>query len=277
MPNNPVLDRPQAFQRAQGYSQPYGAGQAGYAPSGQGPQGYGQPMPPYGQAPQASGGLMTIEDVITKTATVMGVLFLTAAASYFFMPISLVAATSVVMAIVAFVTVMVVSLRPRVSPGAVMAYAVVEGIFIGGLSKLMEYSFPGIVAQAVFGTFVAAAVVLVAYRHLGLRLSGRMQRIVTFGTIALAVLYLINLILALFHVNTGMMNTGPEAGVLSFVISAVAIFCAVGSLLQDFQTIEAGVSNGAPASESWRAAFGVTVTMVWLYTELLRVFSYFRN
>ena len=96
-------------------------------------------------------------------------------------------------------------------------------------------------------------------------------------SIGIAVMYLVNLVLSLFSVNTGLVAIGPSAGPLAWIVSAVAVALAVASLIMDFDYIEQGVRNQLPASESWRGAFGLTVTMVWLYTELLRVMSYFRN
>ncbi len=283
--NNPVLSRPEAFQRTgagEQYGQP-GYGQAPYAQ--QYPQpGYGQapyapqyPQPGYGHPGQTQ-GLMTIEDVITKSGITMGALIAVASAVFFLMPYALLTPALVVTAIVGFVTVLMVSMRRVVSPAAVLAYCVVEGIFIGALSKMFEYMFqPGIVAQAVLGTFVAAGVTLAAYKYFRIRVTNKFRRIVSIATIGLAVMYLLNLVVSLFGVGTGLVAVGPTAGILSWLVSGVAVVLAVSSLIMDFDYIERGVANGAPASESWRAAFGLTVTMVWLYTELLRILSYFRN
>ena len=277
--SNPVLSRPEAFQRAGQYEQ---YGQAPYAQ--QYPQpGYGQapyaqqyPQPGYGHPGQAQ-GLMTIEDVITKTGITLGALIAVAAATFFLLPAALLMPAIVVSAIVGFVTVLMVSMRRIVRPAAVLAYCVVEGVFIGALSKMFEYAYPGLVAQAVLGTFVAAGVTLAAYKYLRIRVTNKFRRIVTMATMGLAAMYLLNLVLSLFSVNTGIIEIGPSAGVLSWLVSGVAVVLAVFSLIMDFDYIERGVANGAPASESWRAAFGLTVTMVWLYTELLRILSYFRN
>ena len=114
---------------------------------------------------------------------------------------------------------------------------------------------------------------LAAARAEGERLNGK---VVTIATIALAAAYLVNFVVSLFGVRTGMIGWGPGAGMLAMLVSAVAVVLAVLNLIMDFDYIEQGVRNGAPASESWRAAFGLTVTMVWLYTELLRILSYFR-
>ncbi len=275
---NPVLSRPEAFQRAQGqYTQYNQYGSYGQQPYG---QPYGAPTEaPRGYQPAQAQGVMTIEDVITKSGITMGALFLVAAATYFLLPVSsgLLGGVLLVSGIVGFVTVMVVSLRRTVSPAAVMAYSVVEGVFIGALSKMFATLYAGIVPAAIFGTFIAAGVTLAAYKYLRIRVTGQFRRIVTMGTLALAVMYLVNLVISFFGVHTGLVGIGAGAGVLSMLISGVAVLLAVANLIMDFDYIEQGVRNGAPASESWRAAFGLTVTMVWLYTELLRILSYFRS
>ena len=290
--SNPVLSRPEAFQRqgasdanaqqAYGqapyqqapYAQPY---QQGYAQPGYGQPGYNQPGQGYGQPPAPAEGVMTIEDVIAKTGITLGALFVVAAATFVLLPVALLMPAIVVSAIVGFVTVLMVSMRRRISPAAVLAYSVVEGIFIGALSKMFEYMFPGIVAQAVLGTFVAAGVTLAAYKYLRIRVTSKFRRIVTIATMGIAAMYLINLVVSLFGVSTGLVALGPTAGPLSWLISAVAVVLAVANLIMDFDYIEKGVATRAPASESWRAAFGLAVTMVWLYTELLRILSYFRS
>ncbi len=288
---NPVLSRPEAFQRPGQYAQPGQQGPAGYQQYGQpqfGQQPYGQPQPgqpPYGQVPYGyqpapvapAGGVMTIEDVITKSGITMGGLFLVAAAVFMVMPLSLLLPAIIVSGIVGFITVMMVSLRRTVSPALVVAYTVVEGVFIGALSKMFEYMFPGIVVQAILGTFVAAGVTLAAYKYFRIRVTNKFRRIVSIATIGIAAMYLVNLVLSLVGVSTGLVAVGPQAGMLSWIVSAVAVALAVASLIMDFDYIEQGIRNGAPASESWRAAFGLTVTMVWLYTEILRILSYFRN
>jgi uncharacterized YccA/Bax inhibitor family protein len=273
---NPVLSRPEAFQRAGGPQSP--TGQQQYAQPYYGQYQPGMVQPGYGQPPAQPGqGVMTIDDVIAKTGITMGSLFVVAAATFVLLPFSLLGPAILVSAIVGFVTVLVVSLRRQVSPPAVLAYTVVEGVFIGALSKMFEYLYQGIVTQAVIGTFVAAGVTLAAYRSLRVRVTDRFRKIVTAATLGIAAMYLLNLVLSLFGVSTGIVGVGPTAGVLSWAISAVAVVLAVANLIMDFDYIERGIANGAPASESWRAAFGLTVTMVWLYTELLRILSYFRG
>jgi len=287
---NPVFSRSEQFSSPQqapyppyGAQQPYGAPGApgaygqqlpGQQPYGYGQQPWGQPQPQ--QAPPAA-GVMTIDDVITKTAITMGVLFLSAALTFMFLPPQLIMPVALVSGLVAFVTVLFVALRRRLNPAGVLVYSVLEGVFIGAFSLMFELFWPGIVVQAVLATFVAAGATLAAYKFLAIRVTSQFRRIVTMSTFALLGLMLVNLVLALFGIDLGIRDIGGGPSLLSVIISIVAVVLAVANLIMDFDYIEQGVRNRLPASESWRAAFGLTVTMVWLYTELLRIMSYFRS
>ncbi|WOQ16061.1 Bax inhibitor-1/YccA family protein [Raineyella sp. W15-4] len=262
--NNPVLNRSASFN-------PRAGSQAGYAPQYQ-----GRGFDPYA-APQPV-DRMTMDDVVTKTALTLGVVVLTAAASWFLVPPALVGVAWIGSAIAALVVSFLVIGRRGVRPGMVIAYAALEGVFIGIFSSFLEGLFPGIVVQAVIATFVVAGLVLASYKIFNLnRFANRISRGLFIATGALAVVYLVNFVLSLFGVHTGLIGFGPQAGGLAFIVTAVAIVLATMNLLVDFAAIEDGVRNGAPADQSWVAAFGLTVTMVWLYTELLRLLSYFRS
>lgn len=273
--SNPVLSRPDAFTPAQ-QGQPgqnQGApGQYGY------PGQYGAPgqYPP--AQPQAPVAVMTIDDVITKTAIVMGVLFLSAAASFMLLPKStMLYGVLLVSGIVGFVTVLFVALRRKINPSLVLAYSVIEGVFIGAFSLLFELMYPGIVVQAVLATFVAAGVTLAAYKYFRIKVTDKFRKIVAMSTFAFLGVVVVNLVLSLFGINLGIRTIGGGVNMLAIVVSAVAVVLAVLNLILDFDYIEQGIAMRAPASESWRAAFGLTVTMVWLYTEILRILSYFRS
>lgn len=283
--SNPILSKRDAFTpAAPQYGQPP-RGSATYGPGfgpgqGLGPhpgqRGYGDP---YGQAPvQAPEGRMTFDDVVTKTTTTMGVLVAFAALAWNFIPETLYFPGMILSGLVGFVVVMVVSFRRVVSPPMVLAYAAIEGIFIGLISKVFENVYPGIVAQAVVATFFAAGATLLAYKVFNIRVTAKFQKIVLISTLAFAAFMLVNFIFSLFTGTPGLRGgiVGPISP-LALGISAIAIVLAVLNLVLDFDYIERGVQMGAPASESWRGAFGLTVTMVWLYVEMLRLISYIRR
>lgn len=267
--SNPILSKQDAFTPA--------------APKQQNGQSlYAQQHNPYAQqpgyAPADVEPRMTFDDVITKTAVVMGLLVISAAVSWALIPDSLYMPALILSALVGFVTVLLVSFRRHVSPPLVFAYSIIEGVFIGMFSKMFESIYPGIVVQAVLATFVAAGVTLAAYKLFNIRVTPKFQKIVMLSTISFAAVLLVNFIFVLITGNTGLRGNivGPVS-LLSVGISLLAIVLAVLNLILDFDYIERGVAMGAPASESWRAAFGLTVTMVWLYIEMLRLLSYLRR
>lgn len=274
--SNPILSKKDAFTpAAPQYGQPYSPPPYQSYP-GQG--GLGGPQDPYANAPQTLQGRMTLDDVITKTAVTIGVLVVTAALAWNFVPDSLYFPAMILSALVGFGVVLLVSFRRVVSPPLVLLYAAIEGVFIGMISKVFESYYEGIVAQAVVATFVAAGVTLAAYKFFNIRVTAKFTKIVLISTIAFAALMLINFVFSLATGGGGLRGgiTGPVSG-LAILISGVAIVLAVLNLVLDFDYVERGIEMGAPANESWRAAFGLTVTMVWLYIELLRLISYIRR
>lgn len=271
---NPVLSKPDAWAQPQFAQGPQQPGQYGYAQ-----EPYGQPVQdPYDQ-PQLSQpqGVMTIDDVITKTAVTMGVLVLSAALTYLFIPAQLVRPAMIVGGLVAFGVVLLVSFRRKISPAFVLAYSLIEGVFIGALSLVFQTIYPGIVTPAVLGTFVAAGITLAAYKAFRIRVTSQFRKMVIIGTMAYAGVLLLNLVLSFFGINLGIISITGQVSMIALLASAIGVGLAVMNLILDFDYIEQGIAVRAPASESWRGAFGLTVTMVWLYTEILRILSYFRR
>jgi uncharacterized YccA/Bax inhibitor family protein len=269
--SNPILSKQDAFTPA---APQYGQSQFGRSPYQQ------YPPEAYQQAPvqQAPEGRMTFDDVVTKTAVTMGVLAITAGVAWQLVPDGLYFPAMVLSGLIGFVVVMVVSFRRNISPGLVLFYAAVEGIFIGMISKVFEGLYPGIVAQAVVATFFAAGVTLAAYKFFNIRVTAKFQKVVFISTLAFAALMLVNFVFSLATGQPGLRGglVGPVS-LMAVGISAIAIVLAVLNLVLDFDYIEKGVAMGAPARESWRGAFGLTVTMVWLYVEMLRLLSYLRR
>ena len=280
--SNPVLSRPDAWQvepangqSAQYQGQPYQPGQP--YPQGQpypGQPGNGQ-APYQGYQPPVQAGRMTIDDVISKSAITMGTLVAVAALSFVLLPQALLWPAAIIGALVSFGVVMLVSFRRNINPTFVLAYAAIEGVFIGAISKIYETAWNGIVPAAVMGTLVAAGVTLAAYKFFNIKVTNKFRKMVMIGTIAYAGVLFLNFILSMFGINL-MFGSGANIGML-LLFSAIGVGLAVFNLILDFDYIEQGVAMGADASQSWRAAFGLTVTMVWLYIEILRLLSYFRR
>jgi uncharacterized YccA/Bax inhibitor family protein len=272
--SNPILSKQDAFTPAANQYGQYPQNQYGQNQYGQAPY---QPYP--GQSPVAAPeDRMTFDDVVTKTAVTMGILAIAAALAWMLVPNGLYLPALILSGLVGFVVVLVVSFRRNISPGLVLLYAAVEGIFIGMISKVFEAQYEGIVVQAVIGTFAAAGVTLAAYKFFNIRVTAKFQKVVIISTIAFAGLMLVNFVFSLATGSAGLRGgiVGPVSP-LAMLISAFAIVLAVLNLVLDFDYIEKGVAMGAPARESWRGAFGLTVTMVWLYIELLRLLSYLRR
>lgn len=280
--NNPVLSRAETFQASNPQQYFQGGAYTTHAPNvgwQDAAQGYGQPgMPPSGflQGGQPA-GRMTIDDVIIKSVLMLLGLLAAGAVAWILLPLKLMYPVAIGGSLIAAVTVWIVASRRTVSPVAVGVYALIEGLVIGSWSRILEYLYPGIVLQAVIGTIVAAFVVFGAYQFFGARVRGRLARIVIAATIAYGIFALINLLMYFVGVNIGAFAVGPGAGMLAWITGGLGVVLASASLLMDFEYVENGVRNGAPESESWRAAFGLMVTMIWLYTTILRILSYFRN
>jgi len=228
--------------------------------------------------PEPAVARMTVEDVVQKTAISIGMLFLVAAFSYYFLPFEILMGAGLVGGLVALVVPFVVVRRHAASPIGNILYAIAEGLLLGAFSMLFEYFYPGIILQAVLGTFIAAGVTLVAYRFGGFRVSSRFSKMIRIGMMAFVGVALVNLVLFFCNVNTGLFpGPGEPVSILAWVMASVGIGLAVFCLVEDFQFIEHGVRIGAPRDQGWVAAFGLTVTMVWLYINILRILSYIRR
>jgi len=271
--SNPVLNRSSAF--APGHGQAY----PGAAPYGQQPgsYGYGGPgVPPqqYQGAPAASRP-MTMDDVIVRTAATLGVVVLVAAISWFTIPVSAVTPAFLAGALVAFALAMVLSFSRRVNPVLVMLYAAAEGVFLGIGSKFIAnwVGDSGIIVQAVLATMVTAGLTLATYKYFAIKVTPRFTKMVIIATMGFAGVLLINFVASLFGFNSGIAGFGA----MGLLFAAIGAGLAVFNLILDFDMIEQGVRHGAPQNEAWRAAFGLTVTLVWLYWNLLRILAILRG
>ncbi len=165
---------------------------------------------------------------------------------------------------------MIISFKANLAPYLAIPYAALEGLAIGGISAMLETRYPGIAIQAVGLTFAVFAVMLVAYKLRIIRATERFRAIVIGATGAIALLYVVSMILGLFHVSVPLLNSSSPLGI---IISLVIVGVAALNLILDFDFIESGAAQGAPRYMEWYAAFGLLVTMVWLYMEILRLLS----
>ncbi|MET9029383.1 Bax inhibitor-1/YccA family protein [Nocardia sp. NPDC004168] len=245
---------------------------------GQYPQQYGQ----YQQAPPTTRS-MTIDDVVTKTGITLAVLALSAIVSYGLTNANTSLAPLFVIGggLVGLVLVLIATFANKMdNPAIVLSYAVAEGLFLGALSFMFtNIEFGGVggsalIGQAVLGTFGVFAGMLVVYKTGAIRVTPRFTRIIVGAMIGILVLMLGNLVASFFiDGGLGLRDGGPLAIVFSLVVIAIAAF----SFLLDFDAADQLIRAQAPERAAWGVALGLTVTLVWLYVEILRLLSYFQN
>lgn len=212
-------------------------------------------------------GRLTYDDVVVKTGLTFAVLLVGATVGW----VTKSPMLMILGAVVGLVLGLVNSFKKNPSPALILAYAAFEGLFIGGISQFFEAAYNGIVAQAVLGTFSVFAAVLVGFRSGKLRTSPRLNKIFFIAMIGYLLFSVINVVV--------MMTSGGNlrGGMIGLVIGAFAVLLASYSLVMDFEFIQQGVQGGAPARFAWTAAFGLVVTLVWLYLEILRILSILRG
>lgn len=264
--NNPVFSRAEGFNRqgSQMYADPsqWGTGTPGDA----------------GYASFQDERRMTIDSVVQKTAISLGVVIVTAIATWVLTPeitntdaLSQIYTAAMVGSLVAFALSMVNSFKKVVSPALVLAFCAAEGVALGGISKAFEAMIggEGIVTNAVLGTFAAFAGTLAAYKFLNIKVGDKFRKMVMAGVFGMVGLGLLSLVLSLFGVNTGLFGFGA----LGLLTAVVGLALGVFMLILDFDFVEQGVAVGLEERESWRAAFALTVSLVWIYTNLLRILA----
>lgn len=259
---NPVFNNSKAFSRR------------GYATFNDVPTASAGQLEDLYRAPAATGvdtGRMTMDDVVVKTGIMFAVLLPAAVLNY------LVANPLLTFggAIAGLVLGLVVSFKQSTSPALVLSYAAAEGLFVGGLSRAFETQWNGVVAQAVLGTLAVFAVALFAYRSGRVRVTPKFQRTVLIAMGGYLLFSLVNVVVML--VGAGDPVWGLRAGGFGFLIGLFAVGLAAAMLILDFDFAEQGVRNGLPERYSWLAAFGLVVTLVWLYIEMLRLIAILRG
>lgn len=294
--NNPVFARSEQFNGtgANAY------GNQTYAGGGQATAGYGQAPQPHGQTdpsqwgtgtagPEVDGGPMTVDSVVQKTAISLFVVVVFAALTWFWTGDSITesgaadsdAVGKLYLALMvgsfgAFALSMVNSFKRVVSPGLVIAFAALEGVALGAFSKFIPMAAGvsyDIVIQAVIGTFAAFAGTLAVYKFFNIQVGNKFRTFVVAAMFGMVALGLMEMVLGFF---------GNQIGFFGF--SGIGLLFAIGGLvlgvfmlILDFDFVEQGVAAGLPERESWRAAFALTVSLVWIYTNLLRILAIFQQ
>ncbi|MBK3429094.1 Bax inhibitor-1/YccA family protein [Corynebacterium tuberculostearicum] len=226
---------------------------------------------------------MTVDDVVTKTGITLGVIIVAAAINFalgMLVSPGIAMALTLVGGIGGFITVLVASFGKKWGSAAVtLIYAVFEGLFVGGFSLMFSnVNFQGeggmaIIGQAIVGTIGVFIGMLIVYKTGAVKVTPKFTKIL-FGLIAgVAVMALVNFLGAIFFDFNPLRDGGP----IAIIFSLVCIVLGALSFLTDFDQADRMIRAGAPAKNAWGVALGLAVTLVWLYTEILRLLSYFQR
>ncbi|MGO1316460.1 MAG: Bax inhibitor-1/YccA family protein [Cellulomonadaceae bacterium] len=220
-------------------------------------------------------GRLTYDDVIVKTGGLLALLVVVAAATW--MTFDAAPGLYIVGAIVGFVLAMVNIFKKQPSPALITAYTVAQGVFLGGLSASLDRIYPGVALQALLATTVTVAVTLLLFTSGKVRATPKATKIFLVLMLSYLAFSLVNLGIMIFGSSDaawGLRTSVTVFGIpLGVVLGIVAVLLAAYSLVLDFDSIQRGVREGAPAKFAWTAAFGLIVTLVWLYVEFLRIFA----
>ena len=287
---NPIFSRLDQRSAGEGFAYNEGVtayGQAG-SQSAQAPADHRPPpvQQPYGQVPQVPTGRptgssyepitdrMTIDDVIVRSGISIAVLIPFAVIGYNLTPsmpwlylVSMFAGLGLGLAN---------AFKKVVSPPLMLTYAAVQGVCLGGISYVLNQfalsnGYEGLISQAVIGTLVAFVVMLALYKTGVVKVNGRFAKIMLVAMVSYLVIALLSFVAAIFGVGGGFGFYGM--GWLGIGLCMLGVALASFSLMLDFESINRGIQAGLPSREAWRMAFGLLVTLIWLYIEILRLLA----
>ena len=283
--NNPVFRRSEAFN---GQANAYG--NQSYAGNGSPYAGYGEPAtwgtgtPGSPTHAPVSTRRMTIDSVVQASAISLAVVMIAAIATWVLTPeiqpgmsaseLSGLFAAATLGGLAAFGLSLVNSFKRVASPALVIAFCVAEGVALGALSKIFDAQFEGhIVINAVMGTFAAFAGTLAVYKFFNIQVGAKFRTFVIAAMFGMVGLSILELVLSAFGSGTGLFGVTGLGMLTAFAGLALGIFM----LILDFDMVEKGIAAGVDERESWRAAFALTVSLVWIYTNLLRILAFFQS
>lgn len=212
---------------------------------------------------------MTIQGTVNKSFILIALVFSTALLSWDFMSnlqggIVYVIASAIIALIIGLVT----SFKPTWSPYTAPAYALFEGVFLGAISGFFDKMFPGIVIQAVLLTFGTFFCLLMAYRSGLIKATENFKLGIVAATGGIFLIYMVSFALGFFGIQIPYIHGN---GIVGIIFSLVVVVIAALNLVLDFDFIEKGEANGAPKYMEWYASYGLLVTLVWLYLEILKL------
>ena len=237
----------------------------------------------YNRTSPTEGEVMTVEDTIAKTAGAFALLLAGAAVGW--LTAESIPLLWIEAAIVGLVLGLVNSFKKEPSPPLILAYSAIQGVFVGGISSFFDAQFPGIVVQAVIASLVVVGVTLALFASGKIRASKRATKVFMIAMIGYLVFSVVNLGIQIFGGAGG--NPwglrGIELNILGFgvplgvILGVFVVILAAYSLVLDFDFIQRGVQNKAPRKYGWTGAFGIMVTIIWLYLEILRMLAIARR
>ncbi|MFG3689539.1 Bax inhibitor-1/YccA family protein [Micromonospora sp. NPDC047740] len=223
---------------------------------------------------------MTVADVVSRTVGLLVLTGVTAVAAWVVVPPAIwISAALVGSSLASLALVLVISLRQITSPPVIAAYAVLQGLLLGVASRAFEMVYPGIVAQAVIGTFGVFLGMALLYRARVIRATPWLARLVVGTLLGIVALGLVNLVAYLVSGRQALAayNLTGQVGWLPWVFSVVAIIAGAFSFILDFDLVERSVRAGLPRRYAWFCAFGLLVGLIFLYWQILRLLSYARR
>jgi uncharacterized YccA/Bax inhibitor family protein len=282
--NNPVFNRSPQFNGKYTDTQVHPGSGATHAGYGAPQTGYSDPSTwSVGTPGAVSTERMTVDSVVQRAAITLGIVVVMAALTWVYIGtittgqtlsdqqnLGQLSGALLIGSGGAFILSLVNSFKRVISPALVIAFAAFEGVALGALSKAFEIQFAeGIVMQAVIGTFAAFAGTLAAYRFFDIKIGNRFRTFVVAAMFGMVGLGLLEMVLSLFGISTGIFGFGG----LGLLFAVAGLVLGIFMLVMDFDFVERGVAAGLPVEESWRAAFALTVSLVWIYTNLLRILA----
>ena len=224
--------------------------------------------------PRAGQRYLTLDDVVQRTGAMLFVLLAAGTVSWVALPTNLTAPVLIVSLMGGLGLGLYMAFKQVANAPLALLYSALQGVLLGGISRAFEHAYNGIVIQAISGTVMVAAGMLFVYKIGAIRVTPKFTRVVVGATIGVFGLMLVNLVSYLFSSDGLGLRSG---GVIAIVFSLVCIVIASMNLVMDFDMIERGIRNGADQKFAWYAAFGLVVTLIWLYIEILRLLSYLRD
>jgi uncharacterized YccA/Bax inhibitor family protein len=233
-------------------------------------------QPAYGDQAtrRAPSRYLTLDDVITRTVLLLGTMLVAAGVGWFVVPDSAAGGIATISILGALGLGLYIGFSGRANAGTTVTYAALEGLALGVISELFNRAWPGIVVQAVAGTIMVAGGVLVVYKTGAVRVTPRFVKIVFASTLGVFGLMVVNAIAGIFT-SGGLGLRDPHTNMgLAVIFSLVCIVIAAANLIIDFDMIEQSVRRGTDEKFGWYLSWGILVTLVWLYLEILRLLSY---